>query len=230
MNRVLSCIALAAVVAGCSGAAVRNDGTEIGKVQRREEVKDGKHRYVEVASFIKGTNDPLEVKYYKQNGGREVLCREKRFFYGEGIVRKVDYYIHLGSRKAKTGRVVYHTRDFKPEKFEYFSVIGINNRKLNLTGLDMYVYAEGDGLESRRIIEYAYDPKAGTRMQLSQYVIRYENDRPVSMKSWLLDRNSNNLIVKDEDNAAVIDQMIKNIEKSLQERSQGIKYLGDECL
>lgn len=230
MKRILSCVALAALVAGCAGNSVRNNGTEIGKVQRKEEIKNGRHRYVEVASFIKGTNDPLEVKYFKQTGGREVLCREKRYYYGDGIVRKVDYYIHRGSTKAKTGRVVYHTKEFKPEKFEYFSIIGLANKKMNLSGLDLYVYAEGDGLESRRIIEYDYDQGSGTRMQLSQYVIRYENDRPVSMKSWLLDKNSSNIIVKNEDNGSVIAEIIKNIEKSLQERSQGIKYLDNDCL
>jgi hypothetical protein len=222
-------IALAVILAGCSGPAVRNNGAEIGKVQRKEEIRDGRHRYVEVASFIKGTNDPLEVKYFKQSGGREVLCRLKKFFYAGGIVRKVDYYIYRDDKKTKTGRVVYFTKEFKPEKFEYYSIIGLGNRTMNLTGMELYTYAEGDGLDSRRIIEYDYDENTGTRMQLSQYVIRYEGERPVSMKSWLLDRNTSNIIVKDEDNGRVIAEIIKNIEKSLQERSQGIKYLGSDC-
>lgn len=222
-------IAIAVLLAGCSGPSVRNNGAEIGKVQRKEEIRDGRHRYVEVASFIKGTNDPLEVKYFKQSTGREVLCRVKKFYYAEGIVRKVDYYIYRGDKRSKTGRVVYFTKEFKPEKFEYYSIVGLGNKSMHLTGMDLYTYAEGDGLDSRRIIEYEYDQGTGTRMQLSQYVIRYEREKPVSMKSWLLDKNTSNIIVKDEDNGRVIAQIIKNIEKSLQERSQGIKYLDGDC-
>jgi len=229
VKSIIVAVVGALLLASCAGNAVRSGDPETSEVRRKEEIRNGRHRYVEEARFIRGTRDPLEIKYYKASAGGEILCREKKYHYSNGIVQRVDYYVFLNEKKTKTGKVVYYTKGYRPEKFEYYSIGDIYDRKINLAGMDMYAYLEGDGLESRRIIEYAYDTTTGTRMQLSQYVIKYENEKPVSMKSWILDVHTNKLIVKDEDNGAVIAESIKNIEKSLQERSQGTKYLEANC-
>jgi hypothetical protein len=66
-------------------------------------------------------------------------------------------------------------------------------------------------------------------VQISQYVIKYEHDKPVSVKAWLLDVATNNIIVQEEKSRKVIAEMIKNIEKSLLDRAQGVMYLTEDC-
>ncbi len=229
--RILYGIALAAILTSCVGTEHRENGEtdKVGRIQRREEVRGGKVRGVEVIKFLKDTNDPLEVRFFGLSVANEVLCHEKKFHYANGVVNKVDYFIYLDDKKIRAGQVLYETMDFKPVKFEYYSIDSPSQKVMNLSGLDMYTYANGKGLDSRRIIEYAYDSKTGTRMQLSQYVIKYDRNRAVSIRSSILDRESSNIIIKDEDNARVIKQILKNIEKSLQERSQGIRFLGVPC-
>ncbi len=229
MKSIIVAAVGALLAASCAGNAVRTDHSGIGEVRRKEETRNGRNRYVEETIFARGSRDPLEIKYYKAAAVGEALCREKKYQYSNGILQRVDYYVFLKEKKTKTGKVVYHMKNFLPEKFEYYSIGDIYDRKMNLAGLDMYTYLEGEVLDSRRIIEYAYDTTTGTRMQLSQYMIKYEDEKPVSMKSWILDVHTNELIVKNEDNRIVIQESIKNIEKSLLERSQGIKYLESDC-
>jgi hypothetical protein len=45
------------------------------------------------------------------------------------------------------------------------------------------------------------------------------------MQTWILDKKSKNIIKSEENNLNIIEEIIKNIEKSLKERAKGIKLI-----
>lgn len=217
------------ILLSCGGGQNRRSPKEPVKINRNGEKTEGRASYAEEVRFATGTSDPLSVKYFKKSALGDVLCKENRFSYKDGIVKRVDYYIYLKSDKTKVGKKLFFMEGLKPVKYEYYAIADLYDRNINLSGIDMYSYAENAGLDFRRVIEYAYDTTTGTRVQISQYVIKYDHEKPVSVKAWLLDVATKNIIVQEETNAKVIAEMIKNIEKGLLDRAQGVMYLEDDC-
>jgi flagellar biosynthesis regulator FlaF len=62
-------------------------------------------------------------------------------------------------------------------------------------------------------------------MQLSQYDLLYKDNKVISMHTWILDKKSKNIIKSEENNLNIIEEITKNIEKSLKERVKGIKLI-----
>ncbi len=96
----------------------------------------------------------------------------------------------------------------------------IKNQNLNRHGFDLYYYSN-NVIVNRRIIEYEYTQEAGESIQISQYVIQYENNKIQSMETKMLDRKTNEMITKNEANVDIINEIIINIEKSLKDRCIG---------
>ncbi len=220
---------LFAVLFNCGGGQNRRSSREPVKINRNGEKTEGRASFTEEVRFSSGTSDPSSVKYFKKSTLGDVLCKESRFSYKDGIVARVDYYVYLKSGKTKVGKKLYFMEGLKPVKYEYYAIADLYDRNIILSGIDMYSYSENEGLDFRRVIEYAYDTTTGTKVQISQYVIKYDHDRPVSVKAWLLDVATKNIIIQEEKNAKVIAEMIKNIEKGLIDRAQGVMYLEDAC-
>lgn len=229
VKRFIVIVLLCIVWYACGGRQSRVSPKESVIISRNGENAGGYASYSEQVRFAPGTSDPLNVKYFKKGTLEEVLCKESRFHYKNGLVNRVDYYIFLKGNKTKVGKKLFFMEGLKPVKYEYYAIPDLYDRNINLSGIDIYSYAENDGLESRRVIEYAYDTTTGTKIQISQYVIKYEHDKPVSVKAWLLDVATKNIIVQEEKSAKVITEMLKNIEKGLIDRAQGVMYLETEC-
>ncbi len=220
---------LLVVLFNCGGGQNRRSAREPVKINRNGEKTEGRASYTEEVRFSSGTSDPLSVKYFKKGTLGDVLCKESRFSYKDGIVVRVDYYVYLKSGKTKVGKKLFFMEGLKPVKYEYYAIADLYDRNIILSGIDMYSYSENEELDFRRVIEYAYDTTTGTKVQISQYVIKYDHDKPVSVKAWLLDVVTKNIIIQEEKNAKVIAEMIKNIEKGLLDRAQGVMYLEDDC-
>jgi glycyl-tRNA synthetase (class II) len=229
VKRLIVCVVVGTFFSACGAKQPRVAPKEPVTIQRNGHSAEGRHAYTEEVSFVAGTSDPKNVKFKKKGTVGDVLCKENRFFYQNGIVKRVDYYIYLNSTKTKVGKKLFFMEGLKPLKYEYYAIADLYDRSINLSGIDMYSYSENDGIESRRVIEYAYDTTTRTKVQISQYVIKYEHDKPVSVKAWLLDVATNNIIVQEEKSRKVIAEMIKNIEKSLLDRAQGVMYLTEDC-
>lgn len=229
MKRSVVITVLFITLFSCGGGQIRRSPEEPVKINRNGEKTEARASYTEEVRFSSGTSDPLSVKYYKKSTLGDVLCKENRFSYKDGIVKKVDYYIYLKNDKTKVGKKLLFMEGLKPLKYEYYAIADLYDRNINLSGIDMYSYHDNGGLDFRRVIEYAHDTTTGTRVQISQYVIKYDNDKPVSVKASLLDVATKNIIVQEETNAKVIAEMIKNIEKGLLDRAQGVIYLEEEC-
>ncbi|MCX7678737.1 MAG: hypothetical protein N2316_05910 [Spirochaetes bacterium] len=207
----------------------RTSSHESVKIYRNGYSDEQKSPYMEEIHFVTGTSDPLNVKYYKKSALEEVLCKENKFYYKNGIIKRVDYYIYLKNEKIKVGKKLFFLDGLRPLKYEYYAIADLYDRNINLSGLDLYTYSENNSLDFRRIIEYAYDTTTGTRLQISQYLIKYEKEKPISVKASILDIVTKNIITQEETNPKVISEMLKNIEKGLIDRAQGVMYLQDEC-
>ncbi len=228
VKRAFVIVVLGIFLFSCGGQNRRSFREPV-KINRNGEKIEGRALYIEEVRFSAGTSDPLSVKYFKKSARGDVLCKENRFSYKDGIVTRADYYIYLKSAKTKVGKKIFYLEGLKPIKYEYYAIADLYDRNINLSGIDMYSYSANEMLDFRRVIEYAHDTTTGTRVQISQYVIKYDHDKPISVKAWLLDVATKNIIVQEETNAKVIAEMIKNIEKSLLDRAQGVMYLENDC-
>lgn len=218
-------IVIFALFIGCSGLSITEEKDSLGRINKRLVYVDGKLNTVEEIQYDKRSTRPVVKIFKKEKAGEFYAIREENYSYQNKVLSSITYYIYIEKRKVLSGKINYfYTGDNQPKRTEYYAITDLRRKKVFRSGIEVYTYADADP-EKRRIIEYEYNKNTNRTMQLSQYVVLYENDKIVSMQTWILDKNSKNIIRNEENNLNIILEMIKNIEKSLVERTKGIKFI-----
>ncbi len=218
-------IIILALCFGCSGLSITEEKDSLGRINRRLIYIDGKLNTVEEIQYDKQSKRPVVKIFNREREGEFNPVREENYSYQHKVLSRIMYYIYIDKRKVLSGMINYfYTGDNQPKRTEYYAITDLRRKKVFRSGIEVYTYVDAD-LEKRRIIEYEYNKDTSRAMQLSQYVVLYRNDKIISMQTWILDKNSNNIIKNEENNLDIILEMIKNIEKSLVERTKGIKFI-----
>jgi hypothetical protein len=214
-----------AVACGCTSLSVVENRDELDRVIEKATYKHGALDYIEDTTYIDNTKNPSQIVYKKQKGIQVAPFREEVFTYTNGIISNINYYIYIDNVRTRAGGINCHfDASNKPVKFEYYSLTDGSARRTFMSGVDIYNYSNGV-LSSRRIIEYEHDPSTESKIQLSQYLIYYENAGIKSMQTWVLEKVSGRIIKNEERDIKIIREMMLNIEKSMKERARGIRLL-----
>ena len=219
-------------LAACSSLSVIEDRDDRGRIIKKSTFKKGKLKQVAEITYKKDSGKPSKILHLRSEDGKLLPYLEERFQYKNdknGILTKADYSIFLNHGKPQRVKSGYSNfyldGEYRPLKFEYFSIAGIDNKKMFRSCLDLYGYSGDKKLETRRIIEYDYNPETRKEMQLSQYVLSYRDGKIETLQIWILDRKTGKIIKKQENNRKIIDEVVYNIEKSIKDRSKGLKFL-----
>ncbi len=219
---VFSLILLIAV--SCSGVSIIEEKDSKGRIYQKSSYLDGELKSVEDTKYLGDSSKPLIRIFKTLQGTRLVSIREENFFYKNRILSDILYYIYIDNAKILSGKINYFNSNGLTKRIEYYSLTSINRKNLFRSGIEIYSYND-HRLEKRRIIEYEYNNETKKTMQLSQYDLLYKDNKVISMQTWMLDKKSKNIIKSEENNLDIIEEIIKNIEKSLKERAKGIKLI-----
>lgn len=208
------------ILSGCSGPSVRDEKDGLGRTVRKAVYQNNKIEFQEDTKYLENTDMPLVKVYRKIIDGASVPWRMEVYSYDNERASEIKFFVTLKTEKISSGKISYQYEGGKLKMAEYFSVIDVNKETLNRHGFDLYYYSN-DAIVNRRIIEYDYNRETGDSIQISQYVIQYENNNILSMETKMLDRKTNEMITNNETNVDIIKEMINNIEKSLKDRCIG---------
>ncbi len=204
----------------CSGPSVRDEKDGLGRTVRKAIYDNNEVELQEDVKYLDNTDKPLVKVYRKIVGGAPVPEWMEVYSYENDRTSEIKFYITISSEKIPSGKISYQYEGEKLKMTEYFSAVDLKNETLYRHGFDLYYYSNG-AVVNRRIIEYEFNRETGDSIQISQYVVQYDNDKITSMETKMLDRKSNEMITKNETNIDIINEMIKNIEKSLKDRCIG---------
>ncbi|HQO02023.1 MAG TPA: hypothetical protein PLI62_07120 [Spirochaetota bacterium] len=211
----------------CNGSQVRVEHDNMGRVQQRSLYKNNSLQIVETISYEGKSVHPAGISIKRVKHGGPELFREVEFKYRNGLLASEYFYIYRNGVKTRTGKVFYTYNGSHPEKIRYYAISDIETSRVFLSALDMYSVADGNGIQSRRIIEYEYNTQTKKGMQVSQYVVQYDKKNIVLMQTWVLDKKSDQIITKTVTNRGLISEMIHNIERSISDRVKGTMFFQD---
>ena len=208
------------VFSACSGPSVKEEKDGLGRIVRKAIYKYNKIEFQEETKYLENTDKPLIKVYRKINNGTPVPWWIEVYSYENDRISEIKFLVTINNEKISSGKIKYQYETDKLKMAEYYSVTNIKNQNLNRHGFDLYYYSN-NVIVNRRIIEYEYTQEAGESIQISQYVIQYENNKIQSMETKMLDRKTNEMITKNEANVDIINEIIINIKKSLKDRCIG---------
>ena len=208
------------IFSACSGPSVRDEKDGLGRTVRKAIYQNNKIEFEEDTKYLENTDKPLIKVYRRIINGTPVPWWMEVYSYENDNVTEIKFFVTINTEKISSGKISYQYEGDKLKMAEYFSVTDVNNQTLNRHGFDLYYYSN-NAIVNRRIIEYEYNPETGDSIQISQYVIQYDNNKIQSMETKMLDRKSNEMITRNETNIDIINEMIINIEKSLKDRCIG---------
>lgn len=220
INGMVILLFIISVLTGCKGQSVKEERDNFGRVVRRVIYKNKRIECQEEIKYLNNTDKPLIKVYKKITEGEPVPWWMEVYSYDGDKISQIKFFINIESKRTLSGKIDYQYENEKLKMIEYYSLIGDENQALNRHGFDLYYYSS-DNLVNRRIIEYEYNPQTGDSMQISQYVVEYRDNTIQSMETKMLDRDSREMITKNETNIDIINEMINNIEKSLRDRCIG---------
>lgn len=225
INKILKRgVPLLLFLSACSGLTVIEEKDNVNRVVRRATYEDNNISMVEEIVYHESTTRPLQKTYKRLVGNELITFRQEIFKYNRNILRSINYYSYQNTKKILTGKIKYMTKRAVPQKVVYFTLSGIKAGKLFQSGIDLYNY-KNNILSTRRIIEYDFNKRTKRTVQISQYVISFENKKIVSIQSSILDKKLNKIITKEEKDSKMISEIVRNINKSLLERAKGVNLL-----
>ncbi len=207
---------------GCSNISVNKEKDSAGRVIRSVSYKDGVPDTITLIKYIGATDKPLSKENFEIKEGVTSHNWTENYIYYRGKVSIINFFIDCNEKKLKCGRIVYNYSGDQKTRVEFFSLLDVKGNSLFIHGLDLYTSPE-KGLVTRRIIEYEQNPDTLVNMQVSQYVIKYIDNKVFSMQMYILDKESRRIINSQETNLKVIEKMIGTIEKRLKDQCKGYK-------
>ena len=227
MKLIHGVVLLLMVCLCCAGSQVRVEHDDLGRVQRKAFYRNDALQKVEMITYEGQSKRPSVVLIKKAKQGDPELYREVEYKYRNQLRSSEYFYIYRGGKKTRTGKVLYSYDGTVLKRIRYYAISDIERSRVFLSALDMYSYSREHELLSRRIIEYEYNTRTKKGMQVSQYVVQYNQKKIVSMQIWVLDKKSDQIISKTETNRRLISEMIRNIQKSISERVKGTMFFQD---
>ncbi|MCU0821358.1 MAG: hypothetical protein MUC95_02650 [Spirochaetes bacterium] len=217
-------LSIITVFFACSAHEIKDKKDGMGRTVRKAILKNNIVEFQVDTKYLEKTNSPLIKVYRKVIDGTPVAWWTELYTYENDRVSEVKFLVNINSEKIPSGKISYQYESDRLKMAEYFSIFDKNSQVLNRHGFDLYYYSNG-AIVNRRIIEYEYNRQTGDSIQISQYVIQYDNNGIQSMETKMLDRKINEMITKNETNTGFINEMIANIEKSLRDRCIGINLI-----
>jgi hypothetical protein len=206
----------------CSFLSPTRETDSAGRIVREVTYDKDVSDTITITKYIGNTEKPLSKEYVKLKDSVPVHSWTEIYYYNKGKINFTKFFVDINSSKVQSGEMTFIYSEDHYDMIEYFSLLDINDKSFFRHGLDIYKYSENE-LQNRRIIEYEKSQETMMDIQISQYVINYADNKIESMRTRMLDKNTNKIVNNNETDLKIIQEMIFNIEKSLVDRCKGYK-------
>ena len=223
MNCRISYIALILClsVLSCSKKSMVVEQDSTGRVNKKTHYHSDESKTVEEITYDQNSVRPLKILRTRFRNGTPVSVREDVLTYTRNhLLQNQQFFVLDGGSRKQSGKVVYHYSGTQLKKIEFYSKPNIDAKKMYCSGIQVFEYIL-QSPSKMRIIEYSLSSSSRKAVQVSQHVVQYDNNKPVSMQSWILDRKTNNVEKKEISNEKEIAGTVRAVEQRLYQNSRG---------
>ena len=207
----------------CSSPRGVKKKDKLGRVTRVSYFEGSTVDRIEKIKYYGNSHNPLRKVFYRESGEGLKKVKEINYLFAGNSLARITFSVYMNDRKEDTGMIKYFYMRDKFRRIEYYSY-NRDKKKMNIFGLDQYTYVN-NVTHSRRIIEYEYNTETDRSMQIKQFVVYYQDGKPLKMKSWIMDKKSKKIIEKNCDDAKSVARSTAGINKEYENRARAEEFL-----